>query len=160
MRISVSRHLSNEALCSRCSQSVALNIMPLIAAYLATALVLVTIDYLWIGILAKPLYQQGIGHLMADQPRLWAAAMFYLLYPVGLMVFAILPNEHAADWHKTAAAAAMFGFFAYATYDLTNLATLRNWPIGLSLIDTAWGTLVSTAAALAGRAVLHWLAPS
>jgi uncharacterized membrane protein len=132
----------------------------LFATYLGTAMVMVTIDLLWIGVIAKPLYQQGIGHLMADQPRLWAVAVFYLIYPVGLMFFAILPNEHVDKWQSTAAAAAMFGFLAYATYDLTNLATLRDWPIGLSLIDTAWGTLVSTAAAITGRAILTSLTPS
>ncbi len=125
-----------------------------IAAYAATLVVMVAIDLLWLGVIAKPLYQKGIGHLMAEQPNLVAAVIFYGLFALGLMVFAIAPQGAARAWRNTAAAAAMFGFFCYATYDLTNLATLRNWPLGMSLLDIAWGSLVSAAAALAGRAAL------
>ena len=119
-------------------------------AYAATTLVMIAIDLVWLGFIAKPLYQQGIGHLMAAEPKLAAAAVFYLLYPVGLMVFAVMPGV-ALGWGDAALKAAMFGFFAYATYDLTNLATLKNWPLSLALIDMAWGTAVSAVAALAGR---------
>ena len=119
-------------------------------AYAATTLVMVAIDLVWLDLIAKPLYQQGIGHLMAAEPKLAAGAVFYLLYPVGLMVFAVIPGA-ALGWGDTALKAAMFGFFAYATYDLTNLATLKNWPLSLALIDMAWGTGVSAVAALAGR---------
>ena len=119
-------------------------------AYAAVTLVMVAIDLVWLGLIAKPLYQQGIGHLMAAEPKLWAGAVFYLLYPVGLMVFAVLPGA-SLGWSDTALKAALFGFFAYATYDLTNLATLKNWPLSLALIDMAWGTAVSAVAALAGR---------
>ncbi len=119
-------------------------------AYAATALVMVAIDLVWLGWIAKPLYQQGIGHLMSAEPRLAVGALFYLLYPVGLMVFAVVPGA-AMGWGETAIKAALFGFFAYATYDLTNLATLKNWPASLALIDMTWGTAVSTVSALAGR---------
>lgn len=122
-----------------------------LAAYLATALVMIAIDLLWLGVIAKPLYQQGLGHLMAERPNLTAAAAFYVVYVAGLLVFAIVPQAADADWLRTAAAAAMFGFVAYATYDLSNLATLRDWPIGLSLIDMAWGAVLSAVAATAGR---------
>jgi uncharacterized membrane protein len=119
-------------------------------AYAATTLVMVAIDLVWLGLIAKPIYQQGIGHLMAEQPKLAAGAVFYLLYPVGLMVFAVVPGA-SLPWSDTALKAALFGFIAYATYDLTNLATLKNWPTSLALIDMAWGTGVSVVAALAGR---------
>lgn len=119
-------------------------------AYAATTLVMVAIDLVWLGLIAKPIYQQGIGHLMAAEPKLVAGALFYLLYPVGLMVFAVVPGASSA-WGDTALKAALFGFFAYATYDLTNLATLKDWPASLAAIDTAWGTAVSAVAALAGR---------
>ena len=122
-----------------------------LAAYLATALVMIAIDLLWLGVIAKPLYQQGLGHLMAERPNLTAAAAFYVVYVAGLLVFAIVPQVADAGWLRTAAAAAMFGFVAYATYDLSNLATLRDWPIGLSLIDMAWGAVLSAVAATAGR---------
>ena len=115
---------------------------------------MLVIDMLWLGVIAKPLYQQGIGHLMAPQPKLWAAALFYLLYPVGLVLFAVMPNTGSA-WLQTALMGAAFGLFAYATYDLTNLATLKDWPLGLSVIDTLWGAAASAIAASAGRAAMN-----
>ena len=128
-----------------------------LAAYAAAAVVMLAIDMLWLGFIAKPLYEQGIGHLMAAKPRLWAAALFYLLYPVGLVLFAVAPNQGAA-WVPTAMMGAAFGLFAYATYDLTNLATLKDWPLGLSVIDTVWGAAVSAVASVAGRAALNHFA--
>ena len=125
-------------------------------AYVATMITMLAIDLVWIGVIAKPLYQAGIGHLMAAQPNLAAALVFYLVYPLGLMLFAVLPTA-AGGWGTTLATGALFGFFAYATYDLTNLATLKDWPLGLSLIDVAWGSLVSALATAAGRAALDRL---
>ena len=132
--------------------------MKLIAAYLTTAVVMIVIDLVWLGVIAKPLYQQGIGHLMTDRPNILAAVAFYLLFPVGLMVFAITPQEAVQGWQKSAWLGAMFGFFAYATYDLTNLATLKNYPLSLALIDMSWGTLVSATAACAGKLVFDTFA--
>jgi len=122
-----------------------------LSACLATAVVMIALDMLWLGVIAKPLYQQGLAHLMAERPNWVAAVAFYGLYTLGLMVFAIVPNAADPSWLKTTAAAAMFGLVAYATYDLSNLATLKDWPIGLSLIDMAWGALISAVSATAGR---------
>jgi uncharacterized membrane protein len=129
--------------------------MKLIAAYLTTAVVMIVIDLVWLGVIAKPLYQQGIGHLMTDQPNILAAVAFYMLFPVGLMVFAVTPQVAMEGWQKSAWLGAMFGFFAYATYDLTNLATLKNYPISLALIDIVWGTVVSAVAASVGKLVFN-----
>ena len=136
--------------------------MPLkyLAAYAATLIVMLGLDLLWLGIVAKPLYQQGIGHLMAQQPRLGVAALFYALYALGLVVFAVLPNAGAPGLTQTALWAGLFGFLAYATYDLTNLATLRGWPVGLSIIDVAWGSAVGAVSSVAGKAVLERFAAS
>ncbi len=125
------------------------------AAYIATLVVMLVLDLLWIGVIAKPLYQQGIGHLMADPPRMGVAAVFYLVFALGLMVFAITPGTSAPGWKSAALSGALFGFFAYATYDLTNLATLRAWPVSLALIDMAWGTAVSAVCAGVGRLALE-----
>ena len=127
-----------------------------LVAYAGTAIAMVALDLLWLGFIAKPLYQQGIGHLMADKLNAPAGILFYLLYAVGIVIFAVSPHTGGYSWSKTATMAALFGFFAYATYDLTNLATLKGWPVGLSLIDMAWGTAVSTVAALAGKAAIAW----
>ena len=85
-----------------------------LAAYAGTMIVMVGLDLLWLGVIAKPIYQQGIGHLMADKPNV----------PVAVL-FAVLPAGPVPGWGKTVGMAALFGFFAYATYDLTNLATLK-----------------------------------
>jgi uncharacterized membrane protein len=125
-----------------------------VVACAAIAIVMVSLDLVWLGVIAKPLYQQGIGHLMAEQPNFLAGSLFYAIFAIGLIVFAVLPNSAAAGWSRTAAAGALFGLVAYATYDLTNLATLRNWPIGMSLLDMAWGSALSGIAAAAGRFAL------
>ena len=125
-----------------------------LVAYLAVTVVLVTLDMLWLRGIATDWYQQGIGHLMAPRAKLTAAALFYLLFPVGLMIFAVSPSL-LSRWWKAAGLGAMFGFFAYATYDLSNLATLKDWPLGLSVIDMAWGSVVSGVSAVAGRAAAH-----
>ena len=126
------------------------------AAYAAAAAVMIAIDLLWLGVIAKPLYRDGIGHLMSDTPNIPAAVLFYLMFPVGLMIFAVVPNAGSPEWTKTLVAGALFGLFTYATYDLTNLATLKGWPIGLAALDVAWGTLVSSVSALTGRWAMNW----
>ena len=128
--------------------------MRYLGTYAAIAVVMIALDLLWLGVIAKPLYQQGIGHLMAEQPNVPVAVLFYALYALGLLLLAVLPNAAEQGWSKTLVTAALFGFFAYATYDLTNLATLKGWPVGLSLLDMAWGTVVSTASAAAGKFAL------
>ena len=125
-----------------------------LAAYAGAAVAMIAIDLVWLGVIAKPLYQSGIGHLMTDEPRIYAAVLFYLMFPVGLVFFAIAPNEAAHSWGKTALWAALFGFFAYATYDLTNLATLKDWPISVALMDMAWGAVASAVSAVAGKAAM------
>ena len=119
-------------------------------------IVMLLADGLWLGVIAKSTYQAGIGHLMASEPRLGVAALFYLLYPVGLVIFAVLPGVADGGVPRAALLGALFGLFAYGTYDLTNLATLKTWSLKLSLIDMAWGACVSagasaTACALAVR---------
>jgi uncharacterized membrane protein len=125
-----------------------------LAAYAAATLLMLVLDGLWLGLLAKDFYQQGLGHLMADSPRWLPALLFYGLYPLGLMYFAVLPQSPDDGLSQALLRGAMFGFFAYATYDLSNWATLKDWPALVSLADVAWGTLASCLAALAGRLAL------
>ena len=127
--------------------------MKFAAAYAATAIVMLSLDALWLGVIAKPLYQQGIGHLMAERPNLAIAALFYAVYALGIVLFAVMPQA-IDSWGRAALTGALFGFFAYATYDLSNLATLKGWPIGVSLLDMAWGSAVSAASGMAGKAAL------
>ena len=130
-----------------------------LAAYGAIALAMLALDIVWLGVIATSLYRDGIGHLMADPPNLVAGGVFYLLYPVGVLLFAVAPAAlsgqfavpPAGAWPRAVLAGALFGFFCYATYDLSNLATLRAWPLRLVLVDIAWGTALTAAAAGAGR---------
>ena len=124
---------------------------PKLAAGLSAVVVMLLLDALWLGVVARPLYQQGLGPLMAETPVWWAAALFYAVYGLGLLRFAIAPSPgvRAAAWSGAA-----FGLVAYATYDLSNLATLRGWPTSLAFIDIAWGSAISAAAAATGR--LAW----
>ena len=124
----------------------------LLVPWIAIVVTMMLLDAIWIGGLARPLYNRGIGHLMAARPDFVAAAAFYLLFAIGLMAFVVLPRA-PGDWQMAAAWGALFGFMTYMTYDLTNLATLRDWPLGLSLIDTAWGCLATGLAAAVGKLV-------
>ena len=124
------------------------------AAYAATLVLMVALDLVWLGVIAKPLYQQAIGHLMAERPNIPVALIFYAVYAFGLMVFAVTPDQSGPGWSKAILVGALFGFFAYATYDLTNLATLKNWPVSIALVDVLWGTFVSAASAGVGRLAL------
>jgi uncharacterized membrane protein len=88
---------------------------------------------------------------MAEQPNFVAAILFYAVYVTGLLVFAVVPYRSQPGSRKTLLTAALLGFFAYATYDLTNLALLKGWPLEMSLVDMTWGVALSVAASAAGR---------
>lgn len=100
------------------------------------------IDLIWLGLIAKNLYQKQIGHLMAENVKWGAAIIFYLIFIGGIVFFAILPAVNDGEWTKALLYGALFGFMAYATYDLTNLATLKDWPIQITIIDLVWGTFL------------------
>jgi uncharacterized membrane protein len=125
-----------------------------LASYAAAALLMLALDGLWLGLLAKDFYQQGLGHLMADSPRWLPALLFYGLYPMGLLYFAVLPQSQDAGLAQSLLRGALFGLLAYGTYDLSNLATLKGWPVQVAVVDMAWGTLASCLATLAGRLAL------
>lgn len=125
----------------------------LVYTYLLTVPVFFLIDLVWLGVVAKSFYQSQIGFLLG--PVNWTAAIiFYLLYIVGIVVFAIQPALLAGSLSKAIMLGAFFGFIAYATYDLTNLATLKDWPLTLVVVDIIWGTILTGAVAAGG----YWLA--
>jgi uncharacterized membrane protein len=111
---------------------------------------MLVLDLIWLRGIATSWYEEGLRHLMAPKPDLMAAGVFYLLYPMGLVIFGVLPNEDSTLL-RAVGMGALFGFFAYATYDLSNLATLRDWPLNVSLMDIAWGTLASGLSVGAGK---------
>lgn len=116
--------------------------------YLIAFIVFFVIDLLWLGIIAKNLYQQYLGHLLKANVNWIAAIIFYLIFIGGLVFFAIMPAVDKNLWTQALLLGALFGFITYATYDLTNLATLKDWPLMITIIDLIWGTslgaLVST----------------
>ena len=124
-----------------------------IATYLGMIVFMFVIDLIWLSVVAKSIYQQGIGHLMAAEPNLIYAGLFYLVYVLGLLWFAIKPNRALPGIKRVFVAGATVGFLVYASYDLTNLSLLKDWPLGLSLMDISWGTLLSGITASVGKIV-------
>lgn len=123
--------------------------------YLATGGAFLVLDMIWLTFSASRLYRPVIGEIMADTVNLAPAVAFYLIYLTGVFVLAILPAAEANSWKRLLIHAAVFGFCAYATYDLTNQATLKVWSTTITLIDLAWGTFVTTAAASVGFLVMR-----
>ncbi|WP_297514676.1 DUF2177 family protein [uncultured Caulobacter sp.] len=123
--------------------------------YGATALAMLALDAVWLTTMSPRLYQPRIGELLAAKPSLAPAVIFYLLYVLGIVVLAVLPAAREGGWKRLLVNAAVFGLVAYATYDLTNQATLKTWSTTITLADMAWGTLVTTLAASAGFAALR-----
>jgi len=100
------------------------------------------IDLLWLGIIAKKLYQNQIGHLLKTDVNWVAAIIFYLLFIGGLVIFVLMPAVEKGSIVQALYMGALFGLLTYATYDLTNLATMKDWPLQITLIDLAWGTFL------------------
>ena len=121
----------------------------LIMSYLTMAGILLVLDLLWIGVIARDFYRNGLGALMAENINMAAAFGFYVIYSIGLFVFVVQPALANGDWQKAAMMGAMFGLVAYATYDLTNLAVVKGFPINIALVDMAWGAGVSAVTAAA-----------
>lgn len=127
---------------------------PAIIAYAATAVVFFALDFVWLSLAVSRLYKPLLGTLLRDSPNLPVAAAFYLVYVVGLVVFAVLPSAAAGSWLMALGLGALLGLVAYGTYDFTNLSTLNNWPLMVTLVDLAWGVSVSAVAALGGYAAV------
>ncbi len=124
--------------------------------YGAVFFTMVAIDMVWLRLIAVQWYADGMGPLLSNSPNLWAAAAFYVLFPVGLLIFAVFPAEDTSVL-KAVTMGALFGFFAYATYDLTALAVIKGWPVGLTFLDMVWGTIVSGISAGVGKFTLDYL---
>ncbi|HRF28334.1 MAG TPA: DUF2177 family protein [Candidatus Saccharibacteria bacterium] len=101
------------------------------------------IDGIWLGVIAKQLYRSELGKLLLEKPNMVAAVAFYVIYVVGILMFAVNPALEKDSWQYALGYGALFGFVAYATYDLTNLATLKDWPVKIVIIDMIWGALLT-----------------
>lgn len=111
--------------------------------YFTTLFAFLAIDLVWLGLVAGTLYRQYLGSLMTPNPNWFVAILFYLLYVAGVLVLVVLPGLKQNSLKTTLLRGAFFGLVAYATYDLTNLATLQGWPVLITLVDLVWGTILS-----------------
>jgi len=118
--------------------------------YVATLVAFGAIDAVWLSTVAGPLYKRTLGPVLLDQFRLAPAIVFYLLQIVGMMVFVVPRVPGAGDLGRVALFGALYGFFTYTTFDLTNYAVLRPWTLYLAVTDIAWGCVVSAAASVIG----------
>lgn len=131
--------------------------MTYVVAYIATAVVFLGLDALWLSKVALGMYRQELGSLLLDKPNLPIAGAFYLLYVVGIVVLAIVPALESGGWVKALLFGAVLGLVAYGTYDITNLSTLKGWSTKLAIIDIAWGTALTAVSATIGYWVVKTL---
>ena len=130
----------------------------LIISYLLTTVVFFAVDMAWLGLIAKGLYKKYLGSFLSDKVNWPAAIIFYLLFIIGIFYFAILPAVEKNSLAKAIISGALFGFFTYATYDLTNLATLKDWPLPIVFIDIIWGAVLTGMVSTAGYYIVKWVA--
>ncbi|MGE3363600.1 MAG: DUF2177 family protein [Rhizobiaceae bacterium] len=129
-------------------------------AYVATGLVFLAIDIVWLTIAAQKLYRPLMGDMLLENFRLLPAVLFYFLYIAGIVVFAISPALGTGRWTTAAMLGAFMGLLAYGTYDLTNQATLRNWPVIVTIADLIWGTFLTASSATIGFLITRAVAGS
>ncbi len=128
-----------------------------IKAFLITALVMAPIDAVWLKLATKRFYAKRIGHLMAESPNLYAGVLFYMIYASAVSVFVLLPSVNLEySLLQVFTLGAFFGLVAYATYDLTNQATLKNWPIAVTAVDMVWGALLTGVVSIVSFVVLEF----
>jgi uncharacterized membrane protein len=135
-----------------------MNLTYQIKLYFATLAIFLAIDLTWLGIVARGLYQKFLGGLLRPQTNWAAAVIFYLIFVLGILIFAVNPALQAGSMGKGLLLGALYGLFTYATYDLTNLATLKGWSVPITIIDMAWGTILSTCVAWISYMIGRWLA--
>ncbi|MBX9946090.1 MAG: DUF2177 family protein [Reyranella sp.] len=127
----------------------------LLVSYLAALAILAVLDALWLGVVSREFYKARLGQLLLDEPLWSVAILFYLIHAAGIAVFAVPPALAANSWPAGLLYGAFFGLCVYAAYDVTNLATLRGWSMTLSLVDLAWGTVVTAAASVGAYFVVR-----
>ena len=124
--------------------------------YLATLLVLIPLDFLFLGVVAKDFFTSQVGNMLGEI-KLVPAAIFYLVYVVGVLIF--VSGAPSATWQSTLLFGALFGLFCYATFDLTSLALLRHWSWAVAVVDVSWGAVVTAVSSTAGLLIANWLVP-
>jgi len=129
----------------------------ILLSYLFTTIVFFAIDMLWLGLVAKNIYQKHLGSLLSDKVNWPAAIIFYLIFIVGIFIFVINPSIEKHSVTRAIILGAVFGFISYATYDLTNYATLKGFPLNIVFIDLAWGAILTSLVSLAGYYIVKFI---
>ena len=127
------------------------------AVYAIMLAAFLTLDLLWLGIAARGFYTRHLGRFFAEKVKWPAAFAFYFLFVAGLLIFAVAPAVALQSPLRAALLGSLYGLFTYATYDLTNLATLKDWPIPIVVVDIGWGMVLSGLVALAGYVAAAWI---
>ena len=130
--------------------------MRYVVAYIVTAVVFLGLDALWLSQIALGMYRRELGTLLLDRPNLVVAGLFYLLFVIGIVVLAIVPALNGGGWVTALVAGAVLGLVAYGTYDITNLSTLRNWSLTVTVADLIWGKALTAVSATVGYFVVSW----
>ena len=125
--------------------------------YAVTLVAFFAIDMVWLGLVARTFYRKQLGFIMAPTPNWPAAILFYLLFIAGILIFVVAPGLKDNSLPATLWRAALFGLITYATYDLTNLATLKDWPVLVTVVDMLWGTVLSVAVSFVSFMAGKWL---
>jgi uncharacterized membrane protein len=134
-----------------------MSLTKLIISYALTFIVFFIVDMAWLGFIAKDLYKRYLGGFLSEQVNWTAAVVFYLLFIVGVFIFAIMPSVEKNSVVSAVTLGALFGFFTYATYDLTNLATLKGWPVTIVFIDIVWGSILTGIVSTAGFYIVKYV---
>ena len=128
-----------------------------IKLYALTVPVFFAIDMVWLGYVARGFYQQNLARFLSPNVNWSAALLFYLLYIAGILIFAVVPALQKDSLGRAALLGGLFGFFTYATYDLTNLATLEGWPLKVVVVDIAWGVVLGAVVATCSFLIGRWI---
>lgn len=139
------------------NQQSKMSITKLLISYTLTFIVFFLIDMAWLGFIAKGLYKKYLGGFMSEQINWPVAIIFYLLFVIGVFIFVILPAIEKDSIISAIKLGALFGLFTYATYDLTNLATLKNWPLNIVFIDIVWGSVLTSIVSTAGFYIVKYV---
>ncbi|MGD8290835.1 MAG: DUF2177 family protein [Desulfobacterales bacterium] len=134
-----------------------MNISFYLKLYLLTVPLFFIIDLIWLGIVAKGFYQKHLRYILSPNVNWTAAIIFYLIYIAGILVFAVVPAASKDSLRYAVGWGALFGFFTYATYDLTNLALLKDWPLKIVVVDILWGVVLCSAVAALSFYIAKWL---
>ena len=134
-----------------------MNVAFYLKLYVLTVPVFFIVDLIWLGVVAKGFYRKNLNHLLSPQVNWPAAILFYLLFIAGILIFAVVPALTKNSWQHAMLYGALFGFFTYMTYELTNLALLKSWPLNIVVVDIIWGGVLCSVVATIGYFIGRWL---